>query len=98
MKNISLIGTAHIHTPGFVKRLNARNDIKVISVWDHDQIRAQQNADLLNSKTIKDYTSVLNNPDLDAVIICSESCWPIPKGFSAKQCFFASATFMMISS
>ena len=73
MKKFALLGAGHIHTPGFVKKLNKRNDLKMISVWDHDQIRAQQNADLLKSESVRDYTSVLENPDLDAVIICSET-------------------------
>ena len=73
MKKFALLGAGHIHTPGFVKKLNKRNDLKIISVWDHDQIRAQQNADLLKAESVRDYTSVLENPDLDAVIICSET-------------------------
>ena len=37
------------------------------------KVYAQLNADLLKSESVRDYTSVLENPDLDAVIICSET-------------------------
>ncbi len=39
--NVALVGCGHIHTPGFVKRLQARDDINVTAVWDHDAERAQ---------------------------------------------------------
>ncbi len=40
VKQLALIGCAHIHTPGFVKRLQARQDVRVTCVWDHDSERA----------------------------------------------------------
>ena len=41
---IALVGCAHIHTPGFVKTLKKRTDIKVKFVWDHDAERAKKDA------------------------------------------------------
>jgi len=40
MINVALVGCAHIHTPGFIKRLKARTDVSVLAVWDHDAARA----------------------------------------------------------
>ena len=37
---LALLGCAHIHTPGFIKTVMARTDVKVKSVWDHDAPRA----------------------------------------------------------
>ena len=42
MQRTALVGCAHIHTPGFVRRLNNREDIEVRSVWDHDRARAEK--------------------------------------------------------
>ena len=33
MANVALVGCAHIHTPGFVKRLQARGDVRTVAVW-----------------------------------------------------------------
>ena len=34
MVSIALVGAAHIHTPSFINRLNARADVQVKWVWD----------------------------------------------------------------
>ncbi len=47
---LALVGCAHIHTPGFVKRIQARNDVQVKYVWDHDPERAAQRAGELNAQ------------------------------------------------
>ena len=73
MVNVALVGCGHIHTPGFVKRLQARNDIVVSAVWDHDRARAEKNAALLNAPVVEDLTTVWNDPSIPAVIICSET-------------------------
>ena len=53
MANIALVGCAHIHTPGFIKRLNARADHKVTAVWDHDLERAKKRAAELNAAVVE---------------------------------------------
>ena len=37
---IALVGGAHIHTPGFIEKLNERTDIRTACVWDHAVERA----------------------------------------------------------
>ena len=44
MKKIALAGVAHIHAPNFVKRLQERSGIEVVSLWDHDRARAERYA------------------------------------------------------
>jgi len=44
MTTIAFVGCAHIHTPGFIKAVQKRDDIKVKSVWDHDPTRAKKRA------------------------------------------------------
>ncbi len=71
--NVALVGCGHIHTPGFVKRLQARDDINVTAVWDHDAEHAAANAELLNSSVVDDVASIWSDGDTPAVIICSET-------------------------
>ncbi len=73
MKTLALIGAAHIHTPGFIKRINARSDVQVKTVWDHDSERAAKNAAELSAQTTTEISSVWSDSDIDAVIICSET-------------------------
>ena len=73
MKKFALIGASHIHTPGFVKKLKDRNDIKVIAVWDKDESLAKKTAEILESKQISDFQNILKDSELDAVIVCSET-------------------------
>ena len=72
-KVLALVGCAHIHTPGFVDRLNKRDDVVVKFVWDHDAERAQMNAEKLDATAVTDLNTIWNDPDIEAVIICSET-------------------------
>jgi len=73
MVTVALVGCAHIHTPGFVKRLQARNDVTVKYVWDHQPERAAKQAEALGSRSIAEVGAVWTDPQLDGVIICSET-------------------------
>jgi predicted dehydrogenase len=73
MPTLALVGCAHIHTPNFVKRLNDRQNVKVKSVWDHDAERAGRNARELNAQVVSDVAAIWSDPDIEAVIICSET-------------------------
>lgn len=73
MPQVALVGCAHIHTPGFIKRLNARPDFKVKYTWDHDQARARQSADALHAQTTDDLSRIWSDPAIEAVIICTET-------------------------
>ena len=73
MKHIALIGCAHIHTPGFVKRLQARTDVRVSKVWDHEAERAERWASELGSQAVADLQTIWTDQEISAVIICSET-------------------------
>lgn len=73
MQQLALVGCAHIHTPGFVKRLNSRSDVKVKYTWDHDVERAKKNAEALNAQAIGDLAKIWSDKDITAVIVCSET-------------------------
>ena len=73
MANIALVGCAHIHTPGFVKRLQARSDVNTVSVWDRDPARAQTCSDQLGTPALDNVDAIWSDGTIDGVIICSET-------------------------
>lgn len=70
---LALVGCAHIHTPGFVKRIQARADVAVKTVWDHQPARAEKWAAELGAAVTSDLASIWNDPDVAAAIICAET-------------------------
>lgn len=70
---IALVGAAHIHTPSFVKRLQARADVHVKAVWDHDGNRAERRAHELGAAVVDDPGAVWSDPSVAAAIICAET-------------------------
>jgi predicted dehydrogenase len=70
---LAFVGCAHIHTPGFIRLLKSRKEVKVKSVWDHDAARAKKRADELNSEVVSDMNQIWSDPEIAAVVICSET-------------------------
>ncbi len=70
---VALLGCAHIHTPGFVKRLQDRQDVKVSYVWDHDEARAAKWTDVLGAQQVTDPAVAWEDPDVAGIIVCSET-------------------------
>jgi predicted dehydrogenase len=70
---MGFVGCAHIHTPGFFNLLKARKDVKVKSVWDHDSSRAEKRAGELGARVIKDVKEIWADPEIEAIVICSET-------------------------
>jgi predicted dehydrogenase len=73
MKTLALVGAAHIHTPGFIKKLKERPDVRVKSVWDHDAARAALRAGELGAATVRSVKEVWADPEVEAAVICSET-------------------------
>src|SRR5688572_13047389 len=73
MATLALVGCAHIHTPGFIKAIGKRPDVKVKSVWDHDGARAKKRADELKAAVVDDFNTIYADSDIDAIVICSET-------------------------
>jgi predicted dehydrogenase len=70
---VALVGAAHIHTPNYVNILKKRPDVTVKYVWDYDKARAEKSATALGAKAIDDDKIVWSDPDIKAVVICSET-------------------------
>jgi predicted dehydrogenase len=73
MIQVALVGCAHIHTPGFVKRLQARSDVKVKVVWDHNSDRAREQAEALSAQTVGEVEEVWSDSEIEGAVICSET-------------------------
>lgn len=73
MSTTALIGCAHIHTPGFVKRMNDRPDVSVKYVWDHDADRAEKRAAELGAARVAELSEIWTDPEVTSVVICSET-------------------------
>jgi predicted dehydrogenase len=71
---IAFVGVAHIHTPEFIKTCKRRSsEVTVKYVWDHDADRAKRAADELGATVVDDPATIWNDPQIKAVIICSET-------------------------
>ncbi|HEU5317454.1 MAG TPA: Gfo/Idh/MocA family oxidoreductase [Chloroflexota bacterium] len=73
MTTIALVGCAHIHTPGFIKKIQQRAGVRVKSVWDHNRTRGERRAAELGSRFVADAGEVWGDGDVEAVVICSET-------------------------
>lgn len=75
--NVALVGGAHIHTPGFVQKLNERRikkgDIRLVRVWDHDLNRARRWARELEATVVNDVMDIWRDETVSAVVIASET-------------------------
>jgi len=70
---IALVGCAHIHTPGFVKRLKERSGVRTKYVWDHEPARARERADALAARAVVEVSEIWADSEIEGVIICSET-------------------------
>jgi len=68
---LAWVGTAHIHTPGFID-LASKRGVKSAGVWDHDANRATKNAEKLCTQT-RTVDELVADPTVDGYVICSET-------------------------
>ena len=73
MMTVGFAGCAHIHTPGFIRMIKGRTDVKVKSVWDHNVERAKQRAAELQAVVVTDPREIWKDAEIQAVIIASET-------------------------
>ena len=73
MHKTALVGCAHIHTPGFIKRINERNDVTTKYVWDHDSDRADKRAAELDAQRVADLNDIWADDEIGSVVICAET-------------------------
>ena len=71
----AFLGVAHIHTPGFINALNKRRkDVLVKAVYDRDPARGElRSTELEGSSYTSSFESVIEDPEITSVVICSET-------------------------
>lgn len=70
---VAFAGVAHIHTPGYLKAVQAHPDVHIKYVWDHDAERAERRAKEADAQAIADVNAVWSDPEVNAVVILSET-------------------------
>jgi predicted dehydrogenase len=70
---LALVGAAHIHTPGFIKRLLARSDVRVTHVWDHNEARRVARAQELGATSCTTVDEITGDSAIAGAIVCSET-------------------------
>ena len=73
MKKIALLGSSHIHTPGFSDLMMNRSDVKIDAVWDPDPEIAKKYASKFHCRSMTEVSSILNIPEIDAVVVLSQT-------------------------
>ena len=73
--NIGFISFAHGHTQAYAEVLHQYDDAHLVCAWDEDSTRAKNICGQLNMRVCDTVEEVLANPDVDAVIIGSETCY-----------------------
>lgn len=69
--NIAMISGWHVHARGYGRRVNAFEGCKIAAIWDEDKARGQKWADDVGTTYYENLDDVLNNPEIDAVVICT---------------------------
>jgi len=71
----AFLGVAHIHTPGFIKSLNARTaEVRVKSVFDVQAERGKQRAgEMPGADFVSSAEAIFADPEITSVVICSET-------------------------
>ena len=71
---LAFVGCAHIHTPGFIKLLQASpTTVHVKWVWDHEPSRAARRAQELGAAVAPSADAIWADREVAGVIICSET-------------------------
>lgn len=74
MKNLVLLGGAHIHAPGFIGTVQKRSDVAFTHVWDPDPACAARRAEQSGAKVVDSLEDAVGVA-ADAFVVCSETVW-----------------------
>lgn len=70
---LAMVGTHHIHAPGYADRLKKAESVTVKYVWDPDAARAKEWASRLNAAVAKSPEEVWGDSQVRGAVICSET-------------------------
>ncbi len=79
MTGIAILSTAHIHTQSFIDAITKAEDgRKIIGIWDDDSARGRRYADGAGAPFYDAIEALLEHPEVDGFIICSENTRHLP--------------------
>lgn len=70
---IGMMSFAHMHAWSYATSIARRADTELVGIADHDPARAAQMAQAFGTRAFESYESLLGEPGLEAVVICSEN-------------------------
>src|SRR5215470_15671707 len=70
---IAVLSWAHGHVNLYCNQIKNFEDARLVACWDDDLERGRKNADLHSILLQTDLDEVLTNPEIDCVIIASET-------------------------
>lgn len=73
MAQLALLGSAHIHTPNFAKKLAQAEDIDTRYVWDPDPAIAAARQEVTGGEIVDDPATILADDNVAGVVICSQT-------------------------
>ena len=75
---VALLSFAHSHQQAWGRTIAAREDARVVAVWDENEARGKAAAASLGVPFVADLDAVLARDDVDAVTICAENAEHAP--------------------
>lgn len=69
-----MMGAWHVHAMGYANYLAASPNCEIVGVWDDQPLRGTEWASDLRCKFYHKYEDIINNPEIDAVVICAQTC------------------------
>lgn len=82
---IGFISFAHGHVQAYADVLHARDDARLVCAWDAEPGRGAPVCERLGMRYCAELQEVLDNPEVDAVIIGSETCFHEAHAAAAAQ-------------
>ncbi len=70
---IGMMSFAHLHAASYAHCIVARPDTELVGIADHDPERAKKMAARYGAPAFDSYAALLDAPELEAVVICSEN-------------------------
>jgi len=75
MMNLAIVGFAHGHVDGYANEIKRMEDARIAWGWDHDAQRGAARCEAHGCEFVPDLEALLSRPDLDGVIIGSETAY-----------------------
>lgn len=70
---IAVLGWAHGHIHAYCRQIQQFPDAKLVATWDHDSVRAKNNAERYGIDCHADLQELLSRNDIDGVIVTAET-------------------------